>query len=113
MNKEVNYIKCDVEECGARFLPSDIKRQSEFIPGQVGLKRSFFCCPVCGHKYVIDVTDADMRLKIKNFKLLYRKQERLVKKQVGETRLANNQKKLEDLRKEIIERGVELKRMWS
>lgn len=113
MNKEAKYIKCDVEECGAKFLPSDIKRESEFIKGEIGLKRSFFCCPVCGHKYVIDVSDTAMRLTIKNFKLLYKKQKRLVEKGASETRLANNYNKLLELKKEITERGAELKRKWS
>lgn len=112
---EKTIIICDVEECKAEFLASDITRQFENIEEgtSIGLKRAFFCCPKCGHKYTIDVTDAALRLKIKNFKLLYRKQERLLKKGAGEQRLKNNQAKLETLRKEIIEAGAELKRKWS
>lgn len=113
MNKDAKYIKCDVEECGAKFLPSDAKREFEYIPGEIGLKRSYFCCPVCGHKYTIDVTDQAMRLMIKNYTLLYKKQERLLKKGAGETRLANNYNKLVELRDIIISRGDELKRKWS
>lgn len=112
---EKTVIICDVQECKAEFLASDVTRQYENIPQgkSIGLKRTFFCCPKCGHKYTIDVTDAALRLKIKNFKLLYRKQERLLKKGAGEQRLRNNQAKLETLRKEIIEAGAELKRKWS
>lgn len=114
LNEETMII-CDVEECKAEFLASNITRQFENIEQgtSIGLKRTFFCCPKCGHKYTIDVTDAALRLKIKNFKLLYRKQERLLKKGAGEQRLKNNQAKLETLRKEIIEAGAELKRKWS
>ena len=112
---EKTIIVCDVEECKAQFLASDVVKQFENIEGgtSIGLKRTFFCCPKCGHEYTIDVTDAALRLKIKNFKLLYRKQERLLKKGAGEQRLRNNQAKLEALRKEIIEAGAELKRKWS
>lgn len=112
--KKDSKIICDVPECKAEFLASDIKREYEDIPGGnvIGLRRSYFCCPECGHKYTIDVTDTVVRLKIKNFKLLYRKQERLLQKGAGEQRLKNNQTKLETLRKDILEYGAELKRKW-
>lgn len=114
INKNAKII-CDVEECKAEFLASDVVIQSESIKGgtSLGLKRSFFCCPKCNHEYTIDVTDTALRLMIKNFKLLYRKQERLIAKRVGEQRLKNNQDKLEKLRKEILQAGAELKRKWS
>lgn len=112
---ETTMIVCDVTECKAEFLASNVKREMESITDGIGigLKRSYFCCPKCGHKYMIDVTDTALRLKIKNFKLLYRKQERLLQKRAGEQRLKNNQDKLEKLRKEILEAGAELKRKWS
>lgn len=112
---EQSVIICDVNECKAEFLASDIVRQFENIAEgkSIGLKRTFFCCPKCGHKYTIDVTDAALRLKIKNFKLLCRKQERLLKKGAGEQKLRNNQFKLDRLRKEILEAGAELKRKWN
>lgn len=115
MSTKYSHIVCDMSECKAEFLASDVSLQYEEIKegNRVGLKRSYICCPSCGHKYTVDVTDTALRLKIKNFKLLYRKQERLLKKGAGEQRLRNNQAKLDKLRKEILETGAELKRKWN
>lgn len=114
--KPDSTIICDVEDCKAEFKHKDVEVKYQRVnePGaELGLKRSYFCCPKCGHKYTIDVTDLALRLKIKEFKTLVRKQRRLMSKGVGEQRIRNNMVKLESLKNEIVARSAELKRKWK
>lgn len=112
---ERNSIVCDQEACKGVFYPEDIRRQEEEITTDkyVGLKRSFFLCPHCGHKYTIDVSDLPMRLKIREYKSLVKKQRGLLQSKAGEQRLRNNLVKLEKVSKEIVEKGNMLKEEWK
>jgi len=95
-------IVCD--KCKAEFQLDNSSIISESLNSKrIGLKRRYFKCPKCQEQYTIDVTDIQLRNMIKQYKLLAKKQHNLMRKQAGEIRLQNNQIKLDELRKQILD----------
>lgn len=95
-------IVCD--KCKSEFQLDNSSIISESLNSKrVGLKRRYFECPECHEQYTIDVTDIELRNMIKQYKLLAKKQHNLMRKQAGEIRIQNNQLKLDNLRKQILD----------
>lgn len=108
-------IVCDSETCSAEFTMKHISIQTEVLEGAslLGIHRSFFCCPVCGKEYTIEITDSDLRMKIARFRSMYKAQELMVKQRKSEKALRKHAAQTNELRESIIVRGMELKRVWG
>lgn len=113
-NQLDNAISIVCDECGYEINEENIILRTMSIEGKgsVGLKKTYFCCPKCGHTYNVDVTDSFLRVKIRELKALIRKQQRLIAKGSSKIRLKNNLDKITMLREDIHRIESDLKRKW-
>ncbi len=56
-------MKCDF--CNKQFKMSDKKIKREWLDEEKTIQETYFKCPKCNHKYIISITDEDIRETMK------------------------------------------------
>lgn len=116
MNPNKMLIVCENEQCKAHFSYEHIVIQEESIASTkyVGLRHRYFVCPVCYHKYTVNVTNSALRMKIARFRTMYQAHGLMMKqKNMSEKRIKASANKLYRLQEEIRKQGEALKKELS
>ena len=90
-------VRCDA--CGCAF-PLDFETR---VNGEI--ETTFFRCPFCGKGYVVCVTDEALRKNIREYQLLFNRNQR---KRLSE----RTQKRLQKLKASNVRRCEELKKQY-
>ena len=61
---EYKNIICDVEGCKHQFNLSDKDIKKHWLDKDESIEETYFICPKCKHKYVISITDNEIRESI-------------------------------------------------
>ena len=102
----MNEIYCD--DCKQDFEP-DMKEQEI----EKGIVEQYFCCPHCGKKFTIIITDENMRRKIRKRQRIQKEYKRAVRNRDSEFHLRMIQRRDEALKHELLEMSAETKRKWG
>lgn len=65
---ELQTVKCD--KCNAKFNISEKSIKRHMLSKEKKIEETYFFCPKCKHKYVITITDEEIRRTIQDCKAI-------------------------------------------